>query len=93
VDAGVGHVLIATTVSRLGNLSAALAIASGVMFAAIALQLLGVGHRLCFAIAPSVGLNAAPALSERLNIEPVSTVQGVGSNNPDPLPSMRRTNV
>lgn len=51
----------------------------------------GVGHRLCFAIAPRVGRSAAPSEQLRLNIEPVSTVQGVG-NNPDPLPSMGRTN-
>ena len=44
MDVGVGHVRIATTVSRFGNLSAAFATASGVMFAAIAEQDRGVGH-------------------------------------------------
>jgi hypothetical protein len=54
---------------------------------------LGVGHRPNLAIAPSVGRSAAPALAERLNIEPVSTVQGVGSNKPEPVALVRGANV
>lgn len=53
----------------------------------------GVGHRLCLAIAPSVGRSAAPALSDRLNMLPLSTVHGVGNtapgDDPDSLTQMR----
>ena len=42
--------------------------------------LVGVGHILNFAIAPSVGLNAAPSLADLLNRLPTSTAHGVGQN-------------
>jgi len=51
----------------------------------------GVGHSPCRAIAPKVGLSAAPELAERLKKLPLSTVTGVG-NNPNPVPLVRRTN-
>ena len=44
----------------------------------VAKELVGVGHMLNFAIAPSVGLNAAPSLADLLNRLPASTVHGVG---------------
>jgi hypothetical protein len=56
-------------------------------------QTVGVGHRPNFAIAPSVGRNEAPALADRLNMEPVSTVQGVGSSEPEPVALVRGANV
>ena len=42
-------------------------------------HLRGVGQRLCFAIAPSVGRLAAPALFDLLKYDPESTDVGVGN--------------
>ena len=43
-------------------------------------------------MAPSVGRNAAPSLSLRLNNEPLSIVQGVGKY-PDSLSDVRSSNI
>ena len=43
-------------------------------------QMAEAGIEKAFLFAPKVGRNFAPALSDRLNMLPLSTVQGVGSN-------------
>ena len=67
--AGVGHILRATTVSRFGNRSCAFSIASGVIGAAIAEQLRGVGHEE-HPVPSVVGTDAGSRETCPLRIEP-----------------------
>jgi hypothetical protein len=59
----------------------------------VASDAVGVGHKPCRAIAPSVGRSAALALADWLNMLPLSTMHGVWNmtpgEDPDSLTKMR----